>query len=77
MEEKVDKGFCLIYKKLSNRRKFIRQIWYFLFSILYILIMKWGDTSFNIPKDLLFVALPVVLIIEAIRFFQKCKKELI
>lgn len=77
MEEKIDKGFCIIYSKLSNRRKFIRLIWFVFFCIPYTLMLKWGDISFNFPKDLIYVLLPLVLLIESFRHFKKWKKELV
>jgi len=43
MDNGIDKGFCLMYHKLSYRRKFIRTIWMTPFAILVIYIV----TSLN------------------------------
>lgn len=42
-EGKVDKGFELLYFKLSRRRKFIRTLWLIPWAILTIGIVAWSS----------------------------------
>ena len=47
-EEKVDKGFELVYFKLSYRRKMIRTLWSLLIAVLsYYVIYGYGDLTTN------------------------------
>ncbi|MFF5994975.1 hypothetical protein AAGS61_09485 [Lysinibacillus sp. KU-BSD001] len=72
--EKVDKGFTLMYVKLSYRRKMIRILWMFpVVVFLLIIIFKYGefDTTMNILVAML---LTILLIIQTVYNYYQWKK---
>jgi len=74
-EEKVDKGFELIYFNLSYRRKFIRTLWLIPWMILILCFMYWQ--GFSLVKLLLFtVIFTVACIIQALYNYKKWKVEM-
>ncbi|WP_431026848.1 hypothetical protein [Lysinibacillus sp. LZ02] len=73
--EKVDKGFTLMYAKLSYRRKMIRTLWMFpIVAFLLIIIFKYSsfDTTTNI---LVAMSLTVLLIIQTVYNYYQWKKQ--
>ena len=75
MEEKVDKGFCLIYNNLSNRRKFIRNLWSVLFCIIIILYFKISNPIFVVPIDIIILGIFIFVILYTIRSYKTWRKE--
>ena len=41
--EKIDKGFCLFYWKLSYRRKFIRTLWTIPYAVIVIVLILMAE----------------------------------
>ncbi|MGH4137853.1 hypothetical protein [Clostridium sp.] len=73
MSKKADKGFQLIYWKLSYRRRFIRDLWLFPFVIISIGFMVWiGDSIFM--KRVAPVIGLVIYIFQSIYDYSKWKK---
>lgn len=69
----VDKGFELMYYKLSYRRRFIRTLWLIPWMILVLFLLSWiGATAYIlVPVAILFV---VVGFIQALYNYRKWKK---
>ncbi len=70
---KVDKGFQLIYWKLSYRRKFIRTLWMTPFAIIAIVLMFLADRSILI-NTVLSLLIAVMYFIQLIYTYVKWKK---
>lgn len=71
---KVDKGFQLIYWKLSYRRKFIRTLWMTPFAIIAIALMflAGGSILINTVLSLLIV---IMYLTQLIYTYAKWKKD--
>ena len=64
----VDEGICLPYYRLSYRRKFIRTLWVFPFSL--------GILFVNLPYREVWFAVSIVLgILQAVYNYWKWKSE--
>lgn len=61
MNRKIDKGFQLIYWKLSYRRRFIRNLW-----LLPLVIVLTGWMLWSVDKVLFNRILPMVLLVISI-----------
>ena len=62
--EKVDKGFQLIYWKLSYRRKFIRTVWFALFLPL-LAFMPQAIKPFGLERVQVIILFALILILQA------------
>jgi len=73
-DNKVDKGFQLVYWKLSYRRKFIRTLWMTPFAIISIALMflAGGNILINTVLSLLIV---VMYFTQLIYTYTKWKKD--
>lgn len=71
---KVDKGFELIYWNLSYRRKFIRTLWTIPFGIV-VLAFIWFTSSNSVMKIILTIFIIVIFIIQLIYTYSKWKKD--
>ena len=72
--DKVDKGFELIYYKLSYRRRFIRTLWLIPWAIFALGLTYWRTRSMrNIV--LLTIILGVLGFIQAYQNYKKWKEE--
>lgn len=71
MSEKIDKGFCLVYNKLSYRRKFIRTLW---LLPVYIAILFMGKHIPNRVKLLVSIPVVIIFVIQARYTYVKWKK---
>ncbi len=72
--DKVDKGFELIYWKLSYRRKFIRTLW--MIPIAIVIIFYFHTTFQSILQTCLVATLlAIMLLIQAIYNYRKWKNE--
>ncbi|WP_294187434.1 hypothetical protein, partial [uncultured Clostridium sp.] len=69
MDKKVDKGFQLIYWKLSYRRKFIRTLWLIPFSVV-ALILIWELISNIIFNTIVTVSLISTNLIQLIYTYK-------
>ncbi|KAF5060382.1 hypothetical protein DSECCO2_326210 [anaerobic digester metagenome] len=71
---KIDKGFELIYWKLSYRRKFLRTIWLIPFVILAIMAtwLVWHSVIITIP---IAIVLVLVEMAQAIYTYNMWKRE--
>lgn len=73
-EEKVDKGFELVYYKLSNRRKFIRTLWMFPWAVLAV----WLIYARGFPLILVIlvgIIIAVTFTMQACYTYRKWKEE--
>lgn len=70
--EKVDKGFELIYWKLSYRRKFIRTIWMTPFVALAIFFLFYFHKSLLV-SFILTITLIIVYVIQLLYTYHKWK----
>ncbi len=73
-KEKVDKGFELVYYKLSNRRKFIRTLWMFPWGIFAV----WLVYAVGLPSRVVTLAaiiIAVTIIAQACYTYRKWKEE--
>ena len=68
--KRIDVGFCLNYRKLSNRRKFIRTLW--VTPVLLISIVGMWYYGFAIPYMLIVLA---TYIIQLVCTFSAWKRE--
>jgi len=78
MADKVDKGFCLAYWKLSRRRKFIRTLWCTPFAIIAIALVFYS--YYRLESSFLYAIAMTVLIVVALIAqlaftFHKWKKK--
>ena len=73
-KEKVDKGFELVYYKLSNRRKFIRTLWMFPWGVLAIWLAYVVGLSVMVVK-LAAIIIAVTFIAQACYTYRKWKEE--
>ena len=67
----IDKGFCLNYRKLSYRRKFIRTLWLALLSIIFIFIPE----VYGISGTYFFVIVLVLCAIQTVYNYVKWQRE--
>jgi len=67
---KVDKGFELIYWKLSYRRKFIRTLWIIPFAIIAVMLIWWLCKSIVITS----IIAVIVIAAEALQAIYTYKK---
>ena len=72
---KVDKGFELIYWKLSYRRKFIRTLWAIPFAILTIILVSWFYQSI-VTTFIFAMIILIVGIAQLIYTYKKWKKHM-
>lgn len=73
-KEKTDKGFALIYWKLSYRRKFIRTLWQFPIPILATIFIQLTLKSYHITIILGAVFI-LAYVIQAVYTYRKWKSE--
>jgi len=77
MGEKVDKGFCLIYWKLSYRRKFIRTLWgtpFVVIAVALILYLNPVSALSRFTPGILSIIIVAVHIIQLIYTYRKWKR---
>ena len=74
MNEKIDKGFCISYWKLSYRRKFIRTVWMTPFAFLLFLFPA-NYKFLNMNRAVFFVFILVLGMSQAMYTFYKWKKS--
>lgn len=73
--EKKDKGFVIVYHKLSYRRRFIRTLWLIPFVSLLYLTMYWiGDLTSN-ENITIGVILLFLLLLDILYNFTKWKNS--
>lgn len=70
--EKIDKGFELIYARLSYRRRFIRTLWLIPWAILALWLLKWVGTP-TVGIVIVGIILFVVGFIQAFYNYKKWK----
>ncbi|MEW9095489.1 MAG: hypothetical protein AB2417_10450 [Clostridiaceae bacterium] len=73
-DNKVDKGFELIYWNLSYRRKFIRTLWMIPFYTA-VLAFIWFINSNSVMNTILIIFGVVVLLIQLIYTYSRWKKD--
>lgn len=75
MNKQVDKGFYFAFNKLSNRRKFIRSVWFSLIFLVYFIFLFFKGASSN--KFYIFFGLMILVssfnIIFRLRVWKKEK----
>lgn len=70
---KVDKGFELVYWKLSYRRKFIRTLWMIPYAVITLILIWWLYRSIIITS-ILAVVIVVTEVVQLIYTYKKWKK---
>ncbi len=77
MTNGLDKGFCLLYKQLSYRRKFIRTLWTIAFLPLLLFLPQLLSSSVNGSEYFrwLFVLTILIGAAQAVYNYQKWKQE--
>ncbi len=75
MKEKIDKGFCLIYNKLSNRRKLITSVWFLGFLIVYLSYIVLDSPTISFLKGSLLSVSLLCGFFHIILCYRKWKKE--
>lgn len=73
-EGRIDKGFELLYYKLSYRRRFIRTLWMIPWMFLALVLMSLGGGSIYIIIPFAIVLI-VALYIQACHNYKKWKAE--
>lgn len=71
---KVDKGFELIYYRLSYRRRFIRTLWLIPWMIIALCWLRWLGASIFIVVPLA-VIFAIIDFIQALHNYKKWKEE--
>ncbi len=74
MNKKIDKGFELLYAKLSYRRRFIRTLWLIPWAILALWLLKWVGVP-TVGIVIVGIILFVVGFIQAFYNYRKWKEE--
>jgi len=74
MNEKIDKGFCASYWKLSYRRKFIRTLWMSPFALFFFLFPA-NYMFFGMDRNIFIVFILVLGILQSLYTFYKWKKS--
>jgi len=74
MNEKIDKGFCASYWKLSYRRKFFRTLWMSPFALFFLLFPA-NYTFFGMERNVFIVFILALNILQALYAFYKWKKS--
>ena len=74
MTEKIDKGFSLIYRKLSYRRKFLRTLWST--PIILLLFLFDEDVSvFGMSRNSFMIFLILLFIVQAVYNYYRWKND--
>jgi len=74
MSEKIDKGFCLQYSKLSYRRKFIRTLW-MIPGIGFMFLIPASYVLFGMQRNIWIVLAVLTTIVQAVFTYKKWKEE--
>lgn len=73
--QKIDKGFCLSYSKLSYRRKFIRTLWFGLLFIIYFFTRMHPSKIIHSPLSWLVGVVILIWLGQATYTYKKWKSE--
>jgi hypothetical protein len=74
MDQKIDKGFCMLYWRLSYRRKFIRTLWVGLFSFLFFLLPS-DFAILGVKRNIFISFVLALLLIQALYNLFRWKSE--
>lgn len=73
--KKTEKGFQLLYWKLSNRRKFIRTLWLIPFAIIAIVLLVFTDMKTPVKIVLGFFIVLCEIVQLCITFYKMNKEK--
>ena len=72
----VDRGFCLIYWKLSYRRKFWRTLWTILIGLLLVIgVVAFSSKRFGTLDYLFVAAIAVIGVLQAFYSYYRWQSE--
>ena len=74
MGAKIDKGFCILYSNLSDRRKFIRTLWMMPLVAIMFLVSR-DSRLLGIPRDIWIGAALLSAIFQAFYTYRKWKAK--